>query len=201
VQEEVGEDKLDAIDHYFQHMQHLTKFELRYGRSQGLPAQQVLASCWHYFEPLMHSFINKILDCLCMGHTTAQYDVLEEQPSLDFMHKKHPQTTKSLAADILSNFYAADNNNKHLIQHLQDIVHKTGWYKDLTTAVLTSLENTLKAEVPMGQVMKDAYEKATQIIVDVLKFAKEHQVFCAVIALGILVILAPWMIEVVVMNQ
>src|SRR5580698_3531969 len=82
-------------------------------------------------------------------------------------------------------------------QHLQDVVHETGWYEDLAAAVLTGLENALKAEAPMGQAVKDAYEKATQIIADVLGFAKEHPVFCTVVALGILVILAPWAIEAV----
>jgi len=143
----------------------------------------------------MHSFINEILGCLCVGRTAAQYDVLEEQSSLDFSHEKHPQTTESLAADILSTLYAT--TNEHVTQRLQDVVHETGWYEDLAAAVLTGLENALKAEVPMGQAMKDAYEKATQIVADVLQFSKEHPVFCAVVALGILVILAPWAIEVV----
>ena len=78
-----------------------------------------------------------------------------------------------------------------------DVVHETGWYEDLAAAVLTGLENALKALAPMGQAMKDAYDKATQIVADVLKFGKEHPVFCAVVALGILVILAPWAIEAV----
>jgi hypothetical protein len=143
----------------------------------------------------MHSFIGEILGCFCTGRTSAQYDVQEGQPPL---HEKHSQlTTKSLAADILSTLYAADTNDEHLTQRLQDVVHETGWYEDLAAAVLTGLENALKAEAPMGQAMKDAYDKATQVVADVLKFAKEHPVFCAVVALGILVILAPWAIEVV----
>ena len=131
-----------------------------------------------------------------MDRTAAQYyDVLEERPSLDFTHEKHPQTTESLAADILSTLYAADANDEHLIQHLQDIIHETGWYEDLAAAVLTGLENALKTETPMGQALKDACDKATQIVADVFEFAKEHPVFCAVVAAGILVILAPWAIE------
>jgi hypothetical protein len=143
----------------------------------------------------MHAFINEILGCLCMDRTTAQYDVLDDQPSPDFTREKHPQSTKSLAEDILSTLYAADTNDEHLIQRLQNVVHETGWYEGLAAAVLTGLENALKAEAPMGQAMKDAYEKATQIVADVLEFAKEHPVFCAVVAVGILVILAPWAIE------
>jgi len=148
----------------------------------------------------MHSFIDEILGCLCMGRTStaAQYDVLEKQPSLrlDSTHEKHPQSTESLAEDILSTLYAADTNDEHLIRRLQDVVHQTGWYEGLAAAVLTGLENALKAETPMGQAMKDAYEKAKQIVADVFDFVKAHPVFCAVVALGILVILAPWAIEV-----
>jgi len=48
----------------------------------------------------------------------------------------------------------------------------------------------------MGQAIKVAYEKATQVVAGVLGFAREHPVFCAVVALGILVILVPWAIEV-----
>ena len=129
-----------------------------------------------------------------MAHTAAQYDVLEERP-LD-EKKRDPQTTKSLAADILSTFYAADANDEHLIQRVQDVVHETGWYEELAAAVLTGLENALKAKAPMGQAMKDAHEKARQVIADVFGFAREHPVFCALVALGIIVILAPWAVEV-----
>jgi hypothetical protein len=128
-----------------------------------------------------------------MGRT--EYDVREKQPSLDFTHEKRPQTTESLAADILSTLYAADNNDEHLVKRLQDTVHETGWYDNLAAAVLDGLEKALKKKVSMGEAMEDAYEKATQLVEDIWKFAKEHPVFFAVVALGILVILAPWAIE------
>ena len=128
---------------------------------------------------------------------SAHYDVLEKQPALVPNEKKQqPQTTQSLAADILLTLYAADTNDEHLVQRLQDVVRETGWYEDLAAAVLTGLENALEAEAPMGQAMKDAYEKAAQVVGDVLNFVKGHPVFCAFVALGILVILAPWAIEV-----
>jgi len=145
----------------------------------------------------MHCSINEILNCLCLS-STAEYDILEEQLPHDFTHEKkhHPQTTESLAADILSTLYAANTNDEQLKQSLQDSIHETGWYENLAVAVLTGLENAIKAETPMGQAMKDAYEIASHVVADVLEFAKEHPVFCAVVALGILVILAPWVIEV-----
>ena len=144
----------------------------------------------------MHPF-NEILECLCIGHST-RYDVVEEQPAVEFLHeKKHPpQTTQSLAEDILSTLYAADTNDENLLHHIQDIVRETGWYDSLAAAVLTGLENTLKTEAPMGQAMRDAYDKVAKVVEQLWQFAKDHPVFVAVVALGILVVLAPWAIEV-----
>jgi hypothetical protein len=141
---------------------------------------------------------NAILECLGLDRP-AHYDELEEQPALGYTdeQKQHPQTTQSLADDILSTLYAADTNDEALVQRLQEVVHETGWYESLVAAVLNGLEYALKVGVPMvGQAMKDAYEKAVEVAGDVWGFAKDHPVFCAVVALGILVILAPWAIEV-----
>ena len=142
----------------------------------------------------MH-LLNDILSCLCLNDA-AQYNVLEDRLSLDSTHeKKRPQTTESIAADILSTLYSAQANDKHLVQRVQDAVHETGWTENLAAAVLNGLENAFRNETPMGQAMKDAYDKASQVVSDILKFAREHPVFCAVVAVGILVILAPWAIE------
>jgi len=132
-----------------------------------------------------------------MGRS-APYHVIEEQPALDFPHEKkqRPQITQSLAADILSTLYAADANDKYLVQRLQDVVRETVWYEGLASAVLNSLEQALKAMVPMGQAMKTAHQKGARVVRDVWNFSKDHPVFCAVVALGILVIFMPWAIEV-----
>ena len=144
----------------------------------------------------MHSF-DAILDCLCLGRS-AHYDVLEEQPALGFPHEKaqHSQSTQSLAEDVRSILYAADINDEHLRQRIQDVVRETGWYESLAVSVLHGLENALKAGAPMGQAMKYAYEKAAQVVGAVWGYTKEHPVFFTLLALGILVLLAPWAIEV-----
>lgn len=146
----------------------------------------------------MHPFDaikNAIAECFCLGNS-AHYYVLEEQPTLDFPHEKkqYPQTTQSLAGDVLSTLYDADANDEQLFQRLQDVVHETGWYEGLAAAVLNGLENMLKAGAPMGQAMKDVYEKVVQVVADVWGFVKEHPVFFAVVALGILAVLTPWAI-------
>jgi len=105
-----------------------------------------------------------------------------------------PETTQSLAQEILSTLYTAQTNDENLENRIKDIVSVTGWYESLAIAVLTGMENALKAEVPMGQGMRDAYDKAANVIEEVWHFAEDHPVFVAVVALGILVVLAPWAI-------
>ena len=106
-----------------------------------------------------------------------------------------PETTESLAEDILSSLFTAQINDENLERRIQDIVRVTGWYETLAVAVLNRMENALKAEVPMGQAMRDAYDKAAKVVEEVWQFAKDHPVFVAVVGLGILVVLAPWAIS------
>lgn len=49
----------------------------------------------------------------------------------------------------------------------------------------------------MGQAMREAFQKACDAAAAIEGFARVHSVFCIVIALGILVILAPVIIHVV----
>ncbi|EDQ99630.1 uncharacterized protein LACBIDRAFT_186606 [Laccaria bicolor S238N-H82] len=102
------------------------------------------------------------------------------------------QRTQAQAEDILSLLSTAEYNDKHLEESLQDIVRETGWYENLAAAVLDSLENIVRGGAPVAGAMTDAVGKATGAAIG---FAKEHPVFCTIVALGVLVLLAPWAIE------
>ena len=47
----------------------------------------------------------------------------------------------------------------------------------------------------MNQAMKEAYDKACAAAAEIEGFARDHPVFCTVVALGVLVILAPYVLE------
>ena len=100
--------------------------------------------------------------------------------------------TQALAGDILSSLSTAEYNDKHLEKRLQDIVRETGWYENLAAAVLNGLETIVREGAPVAETMTDAVGKATAAAIG---FAKEHPVFCTIVALGVLVLLAPWAIE------
>ncbi|KAJ9223365.1 hypothetical protein DTO169C6_4172 [Paecilomyces variotii] len=62
----------------------------------------------------------------------------------------------------------------------------------VSEALLSSLIKVLKAGASMGTAVKEAFDKATY---EAMGFAREHPMYCAVIALGIMVILTPWCLE------
>ncbi len=96
-----------------------------------------------------------------------------------------------MANDILTTVFNAETK-KDLDLKLKSIVRTNGWTERLAQAILNGLRTALEKGAPMGQVMKDTFEKATTAA---LEFAKEHPVYFTIIALGVLVVLAPWVIE------
>lgn len=118
--------------------------------------------------------------------------------------EKNPRTmtmaTQQAATAILTLLQTAEKRGPTLDSAIQDIVVQAGgWYERLAIAVLNVLWNVLKEGSPVGEAMRDAYEKASDAAAGIADFAREHPLYaaamCAVIALGILMILAPCVIE------
>ena len=83
---------------------------------------------------------------------------------------------------------------------MQDIATQAGgWRERLAIAVLTALQNALKGGTPFREAMSGAYQKASDAAAGIADFAREHPLYaaaiCTVIALGILMILAPYVIH------
>ena len=97
-----------------------------------------------------------------------------------------------IARDILITLFNAHQGDKHLEKSMQDIIGERGWTENIAKGILGGIENGLKQGVKMGATMAEAFEKA---ISEASRFAHEHPYFCALIAVGILAILMPWVLE------
>jgi hypothetical protein len=97
-----------------------------------------------------------------------------------------------VASEFINALFSAEKKGHNLEKKLEDIVKETGWTENIATAILSSLEAALRNGMAMGQAMKEAVDKATKAAVE---FASDHPIFCTIIALGILALLAPWAIE------
>ncbi len=131
----------------------------------------------------------------------AQYTFLSEKMA-PYHGKSVEQASQDAAAAIFSELQHAEKRGRTLEAALQDIVRQAGFAsftERIARKVLDALQNALKEGSPMREAMKDAYEKAIDAADGIAGFSREHPVLtgciCAVIALGILVILAPAVIH------
>lgn len=138
----------------------------------------------------MESFVKALVGCLT-GMTDDANEFVGEKGHVD-LASKWEHDPQDVAAEVIQVLYEAEEKGRDLEYALQDIVWECGWTQNIAIAVLHGLENALKREYPMGKALKEAFERSTSAAIG---FAREHPVYCTIIALGILVALAPWALE------
>lgn len=104
------------------------------------------------------------------------------------------------AESIVAAMMDADKAGPALDATIKSIVHQAGgWSEYLAAKSLSALETVLKAGKPLSAAMQGAYDKACEALEATEGFAAEHPiatgVLVTVIALGILVVLAPYVLE------
>ncbi|KAL6229541.1 hypothetical protein BDW75DRAFT_245628 [Aspergillus navahoensis] len=102
---------------------------------------------------------------------------------------RHPE---SIASDIVTKILTADCPYT-LHKELNDQISTTSWTESIAKATLHGLENALKAGTKMAKAAADAVAQAKEAAVG---FATEHPVYATLIALGVLAVLTPWILEV-----
>ncbi len=142
----------------------------------------------------MSLLIKAITECLLgqPDHASTTTTTTSDEKSKIAISQRMSHTASEIATDIVHALYIAEKPGRKLKCTLNDIVSECGWTEHLATAILEKLEAALKTAAQMGQVMKEAFNKATE---EAYGFAGKHPVYATIIALGILVVLAPWVIE------
>jgi len=98
----------------------------------------------------------------------------------------------AVAADVLRAQFNANEGGEHLRKSVRDIIGARGWTENIAKRILGGIENALRDSAQMGKTMAEAANKA---IAEATGFALDHPYFCAVIAVGVLAILMPWVLE------
>lgn len=76
------------------------------------------------------------------------------------------------------------------------IVHQAGgWSEYLAAKILAALQTVLEAGKPLNEAVRSAYDVACRAVEVTEGFAADHPVFCTLVALGVLVVLAPYVVE------
>lgn len=107
-----------------------------------------------------------------------------------------PTTTDDDMATQLIHTVFTSPSPPALQAELQNTLSAQNWTETLATAILTALTKALEISVPMGKAVKEAFEKASK---EVGEWARENPelatLIVVVIALGILVVVMPWVID------
>ncbi|PYI03986.1 hypothetical protein BO78DRAFT_348610 [Aspergillus sclerotiicarbonarius CBS 121057] len=124
------------------------------------------------------AMIKSILDCI-LGPSTDAYETTA-------------RTSPSLASDIVTTIITGESIES-IHKDLNEKINANGWSDSIAQAVLRGLNDAIQAGTEMARPATDALAKATEAAVG---FAEEHPVYTTLLALGVLAILLPWVLEV-----
>lgn len=159
----------------------------------------------------MDSLLKAIFPCfpikrgIQLPDETVRYQYISEKTA--FQNPISPLDDEKLrlrndeaALSIVSAMSDADKNGPSLDGTIQSLVHAAGgWSEYLAKKILAALEAVLRAGEPLNAAIKEASDKAYEGLKMTEGFAADHPeataVFCTVIALGVLVVLAPYAVE------
>jgi hypothetical protein len=133
--------------------------------------------------------ISALASCLTgRSNPSTKRPTTIEKPHFD----KPERTAQDIAKDVITILRTTEKRGRELERALQNAVGEYGWTENIAKAILGGLENVIKTGATVAEVMKEAIEKAASAAVG---FARDHPVYCTILALGVLVLLAPWAIE------
>lgn len=141
----------------------------------------------------MSAIIAAIVDCIT-GASADDRIFTDEKQAL--INTRQVRSLEEVAQDVVRSILRAEKAGVGLKAELDAIVGPYGWKERLAGKVLEKLGAALQgAHDKLGPAVRDAYNKAWQAANEIEGFVVQHPMMCTVIALGVLVIIAPWVIE------
>lgn len=142
----------------------------------------------------------------CLGGSASDNDrfdnAVNEKSRFKSQEKdKAGRSAQDIAQEFIDELYSAEKNGRDLVRTLDSIIGEYGWVENIGVAILNGLERAIQSGVAMGPVMKEMFDKATDAAAaaadTAIGFAKDHPIYCTIIAIGILVLLAPYVLELI----
>lgn len=141
--------------------------------------------------------LQAILACMNCGaadFTPSTYTSSSEKVSLLHSPTTRPET--QIANNVVATLLTTSVTGQALRMHLDSLVGAYGWRQNLAQYILDNLAQALQAShEKLGATIHAAYLRAWEAAQSVEGFVVEHPVMCTVIALGVLAIVAPWILE------
>ncbi|KAB8071493.1 hypothetical protein BDV29DRAFT_159436 [Aspergillus leporis] len=103
-----------------------------------------------------------------------------------------PRYMQALASEVVTIILTADSSYT-IKKRVEEAVSAESWTESLAEAILRGLENAIAAGAQMAEASSNAVSRART---EAFEFAQDHPIFVTILALGVLVILTPWVIEI-----
>lgn len=126
------------------------------------------------------------------------YNIPHSQDHMEFFLQCFGQRARVMATyqtppdDTL---FVAEKDRMELRLSLDGIIRTNGWKQNFAQAVFEALQKAIEAARPMSDALREIHARLSNIIDGVKGSVEIHPILCALTALGILVLLYPWVIE------
>jgi ElaB/YqjD/DUF883 family membrane-anchored ribosome-binding protein len=110
------------------------------------------------------------------------------------------RSAQEISAEVVELLRTAEKNGPALQRRVRDVVGEQGWTENIARAIVGGLETVIKeGREKVGPALAEAIEKAEDAAKAVFAFSKEHPYlvagFATIVAIGVLVLVAPWVVE------
>ncbi|KAL8367036.1 hypothetical protein RB599_010278 [Gaeumannomyces hyphopodioides] len=110
------------------------------------------------------------------------------------------RSAQEISAEVIELLRTAEKNGPALQRRVRDVVGEQGWTENIARAIVAGLETLIKeGREKVGPPLAEAIDKAEEAARAVFTFSKEHPYliagFATIVAIGVLVFVAPWVVE------
>lgn len=132
----------------------------------------------------------------CFTCAKPEREVVYPDEKATLLSADEPRPSAQVAEEVVAALLSATSSGPALQMRLDAIVGARGWKQNMAERVLERLTQALNdARDNLGPAVRAAYDKTWAVAKDIEGFVIEHPVMCTIIALGVLVIMAPWVLE------
>ncbi|KAL4896081.1 hypothetical protein BDV59DRAFT_127559 [Aspergillus ambiguus] len=109
----------------------------------------------------------------------------------DGIHATTPQTEQQQASDILSIILSSESIDE-IHKSVNEVMRTTGWTENIAKALLSGLQDAIDKGAPMAKAATTALKRVRE---EAFEFAKDHPVYATILAIGVLALVMPWVVE------
>ncbi|KAF9880648.1 hypothetical protein CkaCkLH20_01690 [Colletotrichum karsti] len=132
---------------------------------------------------------------LLFGRTYPEQTPATDLETSGIIAKQPLRSSEDAASEFVDILRTAEKGGKDLERRLKNVVTANSWTESFAKLILSGVEGLVQHRDTIGQVVKEAMDKSADLAQEIFGFAKEHPVFVTIIAIGILVLIAPWVLE------